>query len=382
MKTRTNVRDGRGNRYKIECSRTKGTFLLKGLVEVDDLRRSAALSAWGALLLLICFGLGYPTLNRYDPTSIQGLSDSLQYYRLVQYGPEVATGHWKYRVLVPFLAKPIYWIARGRLGSWNPIAFALLVVNSIFCAASAFLVSTLVHGMSRKSTMAVAAAFAYLLNFTVSNYQLSALVDSADAFFFALLTWALLRGKWMLLPLIALLAALSKETFIPIGTVFALTWLLSEQPEEGRKKLLAVIVMAVLGLSAVSVLHSVIDHAVVFPWNVLSHEHGGGSLADSLLRLAASWNLWLTIVWLPFVVLAAKYIPQPWRWAALAASVTTIALFVWNDAGPDPTRPILSASNVARPLFGVVGPLFAASFAFAVEAFQEKENTNAKTSPN
>lgn len=274
-------------------------------------------------------------------------------------------------MLVPYLAKPIYWMVRGRLGSWDPTAFALLIINSLFCAATTFLVSVIVYAMYRKSTMAVVAAFAYLLNFTVSNYQLSALVDSADAFFFALLTWALLRNKWMLLPPIALLAALSKETFIPIGTVFALTWLLLDSWAR-KKKILAVIAMAVVGLCTVSVLHSAIDHNLVFPWNVLSHEHAAGSVATSVFHVAAAWNLWMTIVWLPFVFLAAKFIPEQWRWAVLAAAVTTLVLFVYNDPGPDPARPFLSAGNIGRPIFNVAGPLFAASFAFAVESFQQK----------
>lgn len=330
-----------------------------------------ALSAWAALLFLICFGLGYPTLNRYDPTRIPGLSDSLQYYTLVQSGPSVAAGHWKYRVLVPCLAKPIYWMVRGRLGSWDPTAFALLIINSIFCAATAFLVSLIVYAMSRKSTMAVVAAFAYLLNFTVSNYQLSALVDSADAFFFALLTWALLRNLWLLLPPIALLAALSKETFVPIATVFALTWLLLD-PADRKKKLLAVIAMAAVGLSTVSALHSIIDHNLVFPWNVLSDEHAAGSVAASVFHVVVAWNLWMTIIWLPFVFLAATYIPKQWRWATLAAALTTLILFVYNDPGPDPARPFLSAGNIGRPIFNMAAPLFAASFAFAIEAFQER----------
>lgn len=336
---------------------------------VVNARVTITLSAWGALLLLICFGLGYPTLNRYDPTSIRGLSDSLQYYRLVQHGPEVAIGHWRYRVLVPFLAKPIYWLSLGRLASWDPIAFALLIVNSIFCAACSFLVSLIAFRISRKFTVAVVAAFAYLLNFTVPNYQLSGLVDSADAFFFVMLTWALLRGKWALLPPIALFAAFSKETFVPIGTVFALTWLLFERPVERKRKILAVFVMAVLGLSTVSAVHSVIDHKLVLPWSMASNEHGSGNLGDSLLHVAASWNLWVTMISLPFVFLAAKYTPRQWRWAALAASVTTIALFVWNDVA-DTSRPILSAGNVARPLFDVVGALLAVSLAMAVEGFQ------------
>jgi hypothetical protein len=184
----------------------------------------------------------------------------------------------------------------------------------------------------------------------------------------------LLRNKWALLPPIALLAALSKETFVPIATVFALTWLLLE-PADKKRKLLAVIAMAVVGLSTVSVLHSIIDHNLVFPWNVLSQEHAAGSVATSVYHVGAAWNLWITIVWLPFVFLVAKYIPKQWRWAALAAAVTTLVLFVYNDPGPDPTRPFLSAGNIGRPIFNVAGPLFAASFAFAVESFQQNTET-------
>jgi len=345
-------------------------------------RTTVALSAWGALLLLICFGLGYPTLNRYDPTSIRGLSDSLQYYRLVQYGPEVAIGHWRYRVLAPFLAKPIYWMARGRLASWDPIAFALLIVNSVFCAGSAFVVGVIAHGISRKPTVAVAAAFTYLLNFTVSNYQLSGLVDSTDAFFFVLLTWALLNNKWMALPLIALPAALSKESFIPISTIFAVTWLVADDPRKRKKKVLAALLMAILGLATVSVLHSVIDHSLVLPWNILSDEHAEGSVAISLFHVVAAWNLWMTIVWLPFVFLAAKYVPKEWRWAALAAAVTAVVLFVYNDPGPDPARPTLSGGNVARPLFDVIGALLAVSFALAADAFRMGASAKTETFPD
>src|SRR5580704_13984603 len=71
-----------------------------------------------AMFFLVCLGLGYPTLNRYDPTKTVGMSDALQYSRLVVDGPQAAEGHWRYRVLVPFLAKPIYRLTAGRIGSW------------------------------------------------------------------------------------------------------------------------------------------------------------------------------------------------------------------------------------------------------------------------
>jgi hypothetical protein len=334
-----------------------------------DTRRLVALSAWVFLLFAICFGLGYPTLGRYDPRSTAGLSDSVQYYKLVEQGPEAAIGHFKYRILVPYLAKPIYWVARGRLGSWNPTSFALLIVNSMFCTAAALFVSMLAYMLSDSWSVSVIAAFAYLLNFSVANYQLSGLVDSADAFLFVLLTWALLSRKWALLPAIGLVAGLTKETFIPIGFVFAGTWVLSESSVQRAKKVLAVVAMAVVGLMTVLVVRSSIDQALVLPWNIVTQERGAaGGFIHNLLRAGAEWNLWLTIIWLPFVFIAARCIPKAWCRGALAAAVVTVALSAWNDAGRAAGRPVVSAGNVARPLFDAVGPLFAIAFALTAES--------------
>jgi hypothetical protein len=322
-------------------------------------------------LFAICFGLGYPSLNRYDIKSIAGLFDGAQYYELVEHGPEATTGHFKYRVLVPYLAKPIYWIARGRLGSWNPTAFAMLIVNSAFCSAAAFFVSMLAYRFSSSCSVGVVAAFAYLLNFSVANYHLSGMIDSADAFWFVLMTWALLSRKWILLPAIGLFAGLTKETFIPMGFIFAGTWVLSESSPQRAKKLLAVVAMAVVGLITVLVVRSSIDHTVVLPWTMASQERStAGGFIPNLLRIGTEWNVWLTILWLPPVFFAAKRIPKAWLRAALAGAVVTIALSAWNDAGRAPGRPVASGGNLARPLFNVVGALFAVSFAVTIEAAQ------------
>ena len=222
------------------------------------------LALWGLLLFSICFGLGYPTLSRYDPTTDSGLMDSLQYFRLVQQGPQAAVGHWRYRILVPYLAKPIYWAVRGRLGNWNPVSFALLIVNSVFCATAAFIVSVLAYGVSANGTAAIAAAFAYLLNFLVSNFHLSGLVDSAEAFLFALLTWALLSRKWMLLPIIGLFMGLAKETSVPIAFVFAATWVWLESPPKRTNAFSTIVIMTVIGLVTVLIVRSVSDQTLAF----------------------------------------------------------------------------------------------------------------------
>jgi len=328
------------------------------------MRKPIALILWGSLLFSICFGLGYPTLGRYDPTADPGLSDSLQYFRLVQQGPQAAVGHWKYRILVPYLAKPVYWVVRGRLGNWNPVSFALLIVNSVFCAAAAFIVSLLAYQVSANGTVAIAAAFAYLLNFLVSNFHLSGLVDSAEAFLFALLTGTLISRKWILLPVIGLLMGLAKETSVPIAFVFAATWVWIESPPQKTKAFAEIILMTIIGLVTVLIVRSVIDQTLVTPWHIAAQERTSTSTLHNLLGVIGGWKFWLALIWLPFLAFAAKRFQKGWFYGAIAAALAAFVLSVFNDAG----------GNAARPIFNVLGPLFTISFALMPELLEVRQS--------
>ena len=97
-----------------------------------SLRRLAMV--WG-LFVLICLSLGYPTLNRYAPDTSanpieqqwSSLADTIYYSSLVEKGfMEEPDSHWRYRVLVPYVAKPFYLLSKGNIGSWNPIFFGLM----------------------------------------------------------------------------------------------------------------------------------------------------------------------------------------------------------------------------------------------------------------
>ena len=71
-----------------------------------DASTSVSLPIWRRMVLwviffLICLGLGYPTLNRYDPRKTGGLLDSQVYYQSVLHAPEVEPSHMEFRVLNP-----------------------------------------------------------------------------------------------------------------------------------------------------------------------------------------------------------------------------------------------------------------------------------------
>ena len=84
------------------------------------------------LFFLICLGLGYPPLKRYDPTKLEGTSDVAEYRNVVMglpsgrplrgSGAYARLTQWEnyYRVLVPYVARPFYWMARGHVGTWDP----------------------------------------------------------------------------------------------------------------------------------------------------------------------------------------------------------------------------------------------------------------------
>jgi hypothetical protein len=90
-----------------------------------------------ALFFSICCGLGYPSLNRVDWRQAPGgLDDVLTYRALVTSPPAPDLDqHMQFRVLVPYLARPIYRMAKGRIGTWDPIMFGLLMVDSFFTAS-------------------------------------------------------------------------------------------------------------------------------------------------------------------------------------------------------------------------------------------------------
>ena len=102
------------------------------------------------LFLLIAWGLGYPTLNRYDPRQTPGLTDVQSYAALVTGAPTLDAGHLRFRVLVPWVARPFYQLAKGRFGSWDPVMFGLLVADALFVAGTALLIVVLgTRNMSR-----------------------------------------------------------------------------------------------------------------------------------------------------------------------------------------------------------------------------------------
>jgi hypothetical protein len=313
-----------------------------------------------SLFFLICMGLGYPTLNRYDPRSITGLYDSRAYYSLVTGTPlKEDQSDLAHRVLVPFVAKPIYWLVNGHLRTWEPVFFALLAANSFFIATTACLLVSVSHRVVGDYAVALLSGFIYLANFAVANFNLSGYVDSAVNCMMMAIVWTLLAECWWLLPLWGILGALAKETFVPLSVVFAFAWWLTAWRRGSLRisRLAWIGAMAVVGLATVTLLMSRGAHPYT-PWSFAGSRaamrFGGLFFLSGLVRCLAAREFLFVFAWLlPLGLLRLGRLPRAWIAGSAWATFAALAMGAYDDA----------LGNATRALFSACGPVLSLSVA-------------------
>ncbi len=319
---------------------------------------------WG-LFFAICFGLGYPTLNRYDPRRTGGTSDSKIYYKVVVDEPQAGNPYEKYRVLIPFFARSIYHcFAKGRVGTWNTGFFALLVVNAAFCATAAYLLIWVGYRVTGNGPIALLGAMLYLLNFTLSNEYLSGLVDSGQSCFTLAVIWALLTNQWGLLPLFCSLGALAKETFIPFSVLFATVWWLTAEHRDrkGPSPAVWIVAMFVLSSSALWGVNSLVSGCIVRPWTVV-RVPPSGSFLNGLFGCLLNRTLLYDFAWLfPLGIWRWGRLPRPWVFASCVTALAVLAGGAYYH---------ISTSS-GRVLFSFMGPLMSLSAAILLTEWIEQ----------
>ncbi len=321
--------------------------------------RARGIVVW-LLFFLICIGLGYPTLNRYDPGQVPGLYDAKAYSALVSGSPlQEDQADLSHRVLVPYLAKPIFHIARGRVHTWDPAFFALLVVNSFFSASTAYLLVSIGRQVAGDESIAIISGLIYLADFAVANLNLAGYVDSSVNFLLMAVAWSMLAERWWLLPILGALGASAKETFIPLAAALVVGWWLTTfRRNKSRFTQLAwataMIVVAfgtlILLLGHVSSGSSVLDFAA-------SRWAKSGSdflYLAGLMRCLAAREFLYTFVWLlPLGLCGIARLPKAWAIGAACAGMAGLALGAYDDA----------LGNATRAIFSAIGPPLSLSVA-------------------
>jgi hypothetical protein len=309
------------------------------------------------LFLLIAWGLGYPTLNRYDPRQTPGLTDVRSYAAMVTGAPTVDAGHLRFRVLVPWVARPFYQLAKGRFASWDPAMFGILVADALFVAATALLIVVLGTRNMDRYVVSLVGSLLYLLNFAVPNLRLAGLVDAGEGFFLLALLWSLSELKLWTLPFVAALGALTKESFIPLSIVFMAAWwfVVRNKLASPARSSIWIISSWVVGLVAMTGLQWWIGGRFLSPVEFAAALHGNH---DYLRHFASSlWdqNFWYVFLWLlPAGIPKLGRFPKSWLIPTGAASAMVFVLDGYYGGAP---------GTVGRALFSVAGPLLSLSSA-------------------
>lgn len=333
-----------------------------------------------ALFFILSMGLGYPTLSRYDPTESSGTVDAKTYVDIVERGPRGAdTSHRRFRVLVPFLARPIRDVVDGWVESWNSTLFALLIVNAVFCAAACvllvYLAGSIVAGgqvaggqvAGRLASGGLVAGLLLLLNPVVANFHLAGLTDSAELFGLVLLTWLLHRRQWSWIPICGVLC-LAKETFVVMGCAYVLAWYLATWRKEGFRPM-AVGAMAGLGfvgVVSITLVRRSIEGYWIWPWEIADSLQVAPSLIEGIVAQLSHKLPYLTLAWLLVLALPRLFaISTPWLVAALGSSAVVVYLGAGAGAG----------GNIARPLYATLGPLLCVAVAQLLVRWESQPTT-------
>lgn len=315
------------------------------------------------VLFLICAGLGYPTLARYDPRTTPGVNDSSEYAELVVSGNFSAARTLdqrpRPRFLIPWVAQAIHGVVEGHTRSANPVMLALLLANAAFCATAALILIDLAVRILGDDTLALFAGTLYLLNFTVSNLMMSAMVDSGEACMMLAITWAMFTQRWFLLPLLGAIGACAKETFLPFAAIYTGVWwwlvFRHASDRERWPRLVWILAMDVAISVTLIALWSTWYHQLISPWSIALVQHSKeATFMEGLWGVLTSHGLLYVFGWLaPLGVWKLKLLPRPWVLASLATAGFALLLGAWDDSG----------SNIARAMFNVAGPVLTLSAA-------------------
>jgi uncharacterized membrane protein len=336
---------------------------------------TARLALLFCVFFLIACGLGYPVLNRFDPRQTPGLSDVKIYAALVTGTASPDAGHVRFRVLVPWLARPFYRLAHGRFATWDPVMFGLLVADSLFVAGTAVLIVILGNRQLGSSAVGLVGALLYLLNFAVPNLRLVGLVDAGEGFFLLALLWSLSEFELWALPVIAVLGALAKESFIPFSIVLTSAWWFSIRPDrnddhrnDGRRNedgnrvrnhswpdAAWILTSWVLSLAAMIGLQWSITGRFVSPMQFGLALHRGDGYLGHFASSLHDRNLWYIFLWLlPTAIPNLRRLPKPWLIPVGATCAMAFVLDAYFGGAP---------GTVGRALFSIAGPVLSLSSA-------------------
>jgi hypothetical protein len=313
------------------------------------------------LFFLISFGLGYPTLNRYDARTAD--TDVISYYKMVANDPTLSAADdpFRFRVLVPSVAKPFYLAAKGNVGTWNPVFFGLLISNCLFTATATLFLLLIAIRVLKDLPTALLGCSLFLLNYVVSNLWLSGLVDSSEGCLLLAVTWCLFSRRWWLLPIIGIVGGVAKQSFLPFSLLFAATWwMTTERSRRTYTQLLWMTSLAVTATTSLVFAHWKIAGQLLWPW-AMATWWDDPRYGSNFVAWLTDYRFWYAFVWLvPLGIWRLNRFPKPWLAASLVTALFALGLAVYANLG----------GSVNRPVFNVIGPILSLSAAHFISTWK------------
>ena len=318
----------------------------------------------------ICAGMGYPILNRYDPATVEGVGDSKHYAMIVKHGPvDVPDTHWRCRVLIPMLARPIYKVVNGRIDPWNPVSFSLLAVAAAISATTAMVLVLIGHHVAGSMPVGVIGALLFLVNFWVPNSHLSGMVDSGEACASVLFAWFLLQSRWWALIPVIIFGALAKETAVTLCGAFAVVWWFFQWRENkvGPRQFAWVAITIAAGYATMLSVRLWLRGSIILDYGSLPPREADGWAMFS--RAFLDHQFWYAWVWLfPLAVWRVKQLPRPWLMASCAGAGVALAGGMYM---------VTTGGNITRPMFNMLGPALSVAAAMTLsELMVEKHDAS------
>lgn len=302
------------------------------------------------IFMLICFGIGYAGLARFQPHKLPTMSDAASYYKMTQFHYTEVPAPFRFRLLIPGLAGMINLIlSKLFLGTWNSVCLSLLVVNSFFVSLTALVLIEISKELHIEPKLTLLSAFIYMVSFPVLNGHLIGLVDAGEGFFIAVLILMVLRNHWFLVSIITMASALVRETTPIFMGVYLISWwflqrvLLKDQNSKGIFYWLFAIVLGVMAIYLIKFIVGGDPYAGhEFSLEILSQVPG------RLIDLVKSKTLIYTFSYLlPIGLLGIKQVPKALVVSSCCMGAAAILLGAYGGIG----------SNISRPLFNTMGPM-------------------------
>lgn len=333
---------------------------IKGRASSERFATRREVCVWG-LLFLISAGLGYPTLNRYDPR--ESVPDAAVYAQMAMNGPSTVSTHLRFRVLVPYLARGVFVVARNHTGSWDPMMFSFLVVNAFLVATTAYLLLRIGRDIVPETSVALLGVSLYLLNFAIANVHLVALVDSAEACLLMAFVASMFYKRWLLLPLWGAIGTLAKESFVPFSIVMAAAWWLTSDEKSNRRPGVWIATAAMVEIAMFVIVHAVMGARAASMWSFVASMNSPTGHLPNLWHSLIDRNSWYILVWLlPLGIMGRREMPHEWKTGAGSGVVVAILLNAYHSTVGG------GGGGLGRYVFNIAGPLLSlAAAAFLAE---------------